>query len=137
MEASVISLVRIVNREFHSLLCPDNRLDTTPGRTVDEAALQALASRLEQARDFIDPVAGSEQDIQLDPDVAELLENLDRVDAIREGLAIPLAECNQVSDGREAGQSASAFDGHGNRVSSAQAQRCDALMGVPPDHFEN
>ncbi len=137
MEASVISLVRIVNREFHSLLCPDNRLDTTPGKTVDEAALEALASRLEQARDFIDPVAAPEQDFQLDPDVAELLENLDRVDAIREGLAIPLADRNQLSDCREAGQSASALDGQGNRISSAQAQRCDALMGVPPDHFEN
>ena len=137
MEASVISFVRIVNREFHSLLCVDDRRDTTPPKTVDAAVLESLASRMEQARDFIDPVDVSRQDFRLHADVAELLENIDRVNSIRQAMAHPPGESDRNANPGEIRLTASALDGHGHRITSAQTQSGDAFVRVPANHLEN
>ena len=137
METSVISFVRVVNREFRVLLCPDDRLDTTPAKVVDEAVLESLARRMEQARDFIDPLHPSQQDFRLHADVAELLENLDRVNSIRQAMAPPPAETARYATLWDTELTASALDGHGHRITSAQAQRGDAFVRVAADHFEN
>lgn len=137
METSAISFVRVVNREFRSLLCPDDCRDTTPAKTIDEAVLECLASRMEQARDFIDPGNAAGQDFRMDGDIAELLENLDRVNSIREGMAAPPDESATDSAPSGSEPAASALDGHGHRVTSAQAQGGDPFVRVAADHFEN